>query len=252
MEVAVPALAKLTVSLRITGRRADGFHLIDAEMVTVDLADELVFSDGDGLEVVPAYAGAHPDAVSAGDDNLVRKALRAAGRSAQVRLVKRIPPGAGLGGGSADAGAVLRWAGVDDPEVAAAVGADVAFCVRGGRARVTGIGEVVDALDPVSRTFTLALAPFGCSTVEVYRAWDRLGGPISADGMNDLEPAALAVEPRLVEWRDRLAAASGARPILAGSGSTWFVEGDFPGDDRVVVRTATPPDVPATGLRPTT
>src|SRR4051812_1668097 len=193
----VPALAKLTVSLRITGRRPDGFHLIDAEMVTVDLADELTFRDGDGLEVVSVYDGAHPDAVSTGDDNLVRKALRAAGRSAHVRLVKRIPPGAGLGGGSADAGAVLRWAGVDDPAVAATVGADVAFCVRGGRARVTGIGEVVDDLDPVARTFTLALAPFGCSTVEVYRAWDRLGGPISPDGVNDLEPAALGLEPRL-------------------------------------------------------
>jgi 4-diphosphocytidyl-2-C-methyl-D-erythritol kinase len=53
----------------------------------------------------------------------------------------------------------------------------------------------------------------------------------------------LAVEPRLAEWRDRLAAASGATPVLAGSGSTWFVEGDFPGDGRVVVRTATPPPV---------
>lgn len=257
VEVAVPALAKLTISLRVTGRRTDGFHLLDAEMVTVDLADELVFSDGDGLDVIAAYDDDCPSAVSADDDNLVRRALRAVGRTAHVRLTKRIPPGAGLGGGSADAAAVFRWADVDDPAVAATVGADVAFCVRGGRARVTGIGEVVDALDPVERTFTLALAPFGCSTVEVYRAWDRLGGPTATNGPNDLEPAALAVEPRLAEWRDRLADATQRQPVLAGSGSTWFVEGAFPGGGRVVVRTATPPPVspsppgtPGTSVRP--
>jgi 4-diphosphocytidyl-2-C-methyl-D-erythritol kinase len=66
--------------------------------------------------------------------------------------------------------------------------------------------------------------------------WDELGGPRS-DGPNDLEPAALAVEPRLGRWRDRLADATGRTPVLAGSGSTWFVEGTFPGEGRVVTRT---------------
>ncbi|HEV7757398.1 MAG TPA: 4-(cytidine 5'-diphospho)-2-C-methyl-D-erythritol kinase, partial [Acidimicrobiales bacterium] len=56
-------------------------------------------------------------------------------------------------------------------------------------------------------------------------------------GANDLEPAALVVEPRLTQWRDQLAGATGEQPVLAGSGSTWFVEGAFPGDDRIVVRT---------------
>lgn len=249
VEVVVPALAKLTLSLRITGRRADGYHLIDAEMVTIDLADELVFGDGDGLEVVPgagtgvAVSGAD---VPAGDDNLVRGALRAVGRTSRVRLTKQIPPGAGLGGGSADAAAVFRWAGVDDLALASRVGADVPFCMRGGRARVTGIGDVIEPLPPLDATFTLLLAPFGCSTAEVYRAWDRLGGP-QAGGPNDLEPAALAVEPRLADLRDRLAAATGERPVLAGSGSTWFVEGAHPGDGRVVVRTAVPPPLTLLG-----
>jgi len=238
VEVAIPALAKLTISLRVVGRRDDGFHLIDAEMVTVDLADELVFTDGDGLDVTRTDAK-WPD-VGNGDDNLVRRALRAVGRTAHVRLTKRIPPGAGLGGGSADAGAVFRWAGVDDPGLAATVGADVPFCVRGGRARVTGIGEIVDPLSAVDRTFTLALAPFACSTVAVYETWDRLGGPTAGDRPNDLEAAALVVEPRLAEWRDRLAGATGLVPQLAGSGSTWFVDGAFPGEGRVVVRTVPP------------
>lgn len=227
------APAKLTVSLRVTGVRDDGFHLIDAEMVTLDLADELVFADGDGLSIVGRGGGL---AVVADDDNLVRRALRAVDRRAHVTLTKRIPAGGGLGGGSADAAAVLRWAGCDDLAVAASLGADVPFCLRGGRARVTGIGDVLEPLPLLERTFTLLTPPFGVSTPAVYRAWDSLGGP-RADGPNDLEPAALAVEPRLAEWRDRLGDATGAMPVLAGSGSTWFVEGAFPGGERVVTRT---------------
>ena len=225
----VRALAKLTISLRITGVRDDGYHLLDAEMATIDLADTLTFSDGDGLEIVGA------DVPSDGT-NLVRRALAVAGRRAHVRLDKRIPPGAGLGGGSADAAAVLRWAGLDDSELAATLGADVPFCLRGGRARVTGVGELVELLPREQRTFTLVIPPFGCATADVYRLWDELGGP-KGPGSNDLETAALAVEPRLAEWRDRFGDATGEQPSLAGSGSTWFVEGEFPGDDRIITRT---------------
>lgn len=217
------APAKLTVSLRITGVRPDGYHLIDAEMASIDLCDELRFAAGDGLVVT----GATGLPVPADDDNLVRRALRLAGRTAHVQLTKRIPAGAGLGGGSADAAAVLRWAGIDDPLEAASLGADVPFCLRGGRARVTGVGEVLEPLPPLGRTFTLVTPPLTCSTPAVYRAWDELGGP-RADGPNDLEPAALAVEPGLAVWRDRLAEATGQVPVLAGSGSTWFVAGAHP------------------------
>ena len=227
----VSAPAKLTVSLRITGVRPDGFHLIDAEMVSIDLADELQFADGDELAVL----GATGLPVPADDDNLVRRALRLVDRTASVTLTKRIPAGAGLGGGSADAAAVLRWAGVDDRVLAADLGADVPFCVRGGRARVAGIGEQLVPLPFIDQTFTLVTPPFGCSTPAVYRAWDHLGGP-TGDGPNDLEAAALVVAPELARWRDELGAASGQVPVLAGSGSTWFVEGAFP-DAGVVVRT---------------
>jgi 4-diphosphocytidyl-2-C-methyl-D-erythritol kinase len=215
--------------------RDDGYHLLDAEMMSIDLTDELTFTDGDGLEVL-APSGSR---VPGGDANLVARALAKVGRRAHVRLVKRIPIGAGLGGGSADAAAVLRWARCADLGVAAALGADVPFCLRGGRARVTGIGEVVEPMPFVERTFTLLIPPFGCATPDVYRAWDDLGGP-SSDGGNDLEPAALAVEPRLRGWRDQLGDATGITPSLAGSGSTWFVLGEFPGDGRKVVRTVPP------------
>jgi 4-diphosphocytidyl-2-C-methyl-D-erythritol kinase len=228
----VVAPAKLTLSLRITGVRDDGFHLIDAEMVSLDLADRLTIAEGDGVEIV----GVGGDEVAAGGDDLVARALRLVGRRAHVRVDKRIPPGAGLGGGSADAAAILRWVGYDDLEGAAHLGADVPFCLVGGRARVSGIGEVVEPLPHEPRTFTLLTPPFGCATPAVYVAWDRLGGP-TGPGANDLERAALDVEPRLADARDALAAATSAVPMLAGSGSTWFVEGAFPGEGRVVVRT---------------
>jgi 4-diphosphocytidyl-2-C-methyl-D-erythritol kinase len=235
-DVLVVAPAKLTLSLRITGIRDDGYHLIDAEMVTLDLVDDLVFAEGDGLVVREASGLTVP----VDDDNLVRKALRAVGRSADVTLTKRIPAGAGLGGGSADAAAVLRWAGCDDLELAVALGADVPFCLVGGRARVRGIGEVLEPLPHVERTFTLLTPPFGVSTPAVYRAWDAMGGP-TATGPNDLEPAALEVEPRLARYRDELGDATGVAPVLAGSGSTWFVEGAFPGPGRRVVKTIDTP-----------
>jgi 4-diphosphocytidyl-2-C-methyl-D-erythritol kinase len=230
----VVAPAKLTLSLRVTGVRDDGYHLIDAEMVTLDLCDELIIADGDGLEVL-AETGQRLH-VPSDDSNLVRRALALAGRTARVTLTKRIPSGAGLGGGSADAGAVLRWAGFDDAVAAAGLGADVPFCLVGGRARVEGIGERLTPLPFVERTLTLLTPPFGCSTPAVYRMWDRLGGPVSP-GPNDLEAAALAVEPQLGRYRDELGEASGEAPVLAGSGSTWFVEGAHPGPGRVVTTT---------------
>lgn len=232
----VEAPAKLTLSLRVVGVRADGLHLIDAEMVSLDLVDTLTLAPGDGLVVEEAGTGLP---VPATDDNLVRRALVAVGRSAAVHLVKRIPAGGGLGGGSADAAAVLRWAGVDDVEVAASLGADVPFCLVGGRARVTGVGEVIEPLVHREAAYTLVVPPFGCATPAVYRAWDDMGGPEGPSG-NDLEPAALRVEPRLAGWRDALGDATGEVPVLAGSGSTWFVPGAHPGDGRLVVRTRPP------------
>lgn len=241
------AFAKLTISLRITGVRADGYHLVDAEMVTLDLADRVELGPGDALEIVDETSGrGQRSVIGAGADNLVRRALTAVGRSASVRLVKRIPAGAGLGGGSADAAAVLRWAGrgsrgAEDLALAVGLGADVPFCVHGGRARVGGIGELVEPLvcrpgDP----YTLLTPPVAVSTAGAYRAWDALGGP-TADGPNDLEPAALLVEPQLVRWRDQLGDATGLTPVLAGSGSTWWVPGALPGvAGTVVARTVCP------------
>jgi 4-diphosphocytidyl-2-C-methyl-D-erythritol kinase len=224
------APAKLTLSLRVTGVRSDGLHELDAEMVTIDLADALTFTDGSGLTVIDGVIG-DLGLGALTDDNLVEKALELVNRRAAVRLAKRIPVGAGLGGGSADAAAVLRWAGVTSHEVAAQLGSDVPFCLVGGRARVSGVGECVDALPFEDRRFVLLLPPISVDTGAVYRAWDYLRRQEGAfsDGRevsgNDLEEAALTVAPQLRHWRETFAGITGMRPRLAGSGSAWFVEG---------------------------
>jgi 4-diphosphocytidyl-2-C-methyl-D-erythritol kinase len=219
--VDVLAPAKLTLSLRITGVRGDGYHLIDAEMVTLDWADTLTIDpDGDGLSADGPYAAGMP----LDGRNLVAQALRLAGRTAGVHLHKRIPHGGGLGGGSSDAAAVLRWAGYTDVAGAAQLGADVSFCLVGGRARVRGIGEIVEPLPFEALDVTLVIPPLTVSTPAAYRAWDALGMPRAA-GPNDLEPAAIEVEPALARWRDRIREATGRTPVLAGSGATWFLRG---------------------------
>jgi len=239
--VVVNAPAKLTLSLRILGLRADGYHLIDAEMVTLDWHDILTIDESStGLSSDGPYAADLP----MGAENLVSKALRLVERSASVHIHKALPLGGGLGGGSADAAAVLRWAGYEDVAGAALLGADVAFCLVGGRARVRGIGEVVEPLPFEPVDVTLVVPPMSVSSKRVYRAWDDLGGPHS-DGDNDLEPAAISAFPELATWRDRIREAAGVAPTLAGSGATWFLRGHHDLDaaltDAVVVRTTACP-----------
>jgi 16S rRNA (adenine1518-N6/adenine1519-N6)-dimethyltransferase len=230
--VELTAPAKLTLTLRVTGVRADGYHLLESEMVSLDLADTLVVEEGDGVIVsagATGESGRWSMAVPDGADNLVARALAVADRKARVRLVKRIPPGAGLGGGSSDAAAILRWTGATDREMASRLGADVPFCLAGGRAMVRGIGEDVTPLPYQEREFLLLLLPFGVDTAAVYRAWDTLAQETEPPGgggsSNDLERAALEVEPRLGEWKALFEEVTGRRAHLAGSGSTWFVEG---------------------------
>jgi 4-diphosphocytidyl-2-C-methyl-D-erythritol kinase len=224
------AHAKLTRSLKVVGRRSDGFHLIESEMVSLDLCDELEISEADdvGLTVIDAitWRGSGkpvPLEVPAGADNLVQRALCLAQRRARVRLLKRIPPGGGLGGGSADAAAVLRWAGWDDLEAASRLGADVPFCLVGGRAQVSGIGERLEPRPFVEEFFVVVTPPFGVSSAATYRAFDDLGaGSDEVAGTNDLELAACSVEPRLARWRSMLGEVARRPPLLAGSGSSWF------------------------------
>ncbi len=256
--VRATAYPKLTLSLRVLGLRPDRFHELDAFVVSLGQPHDVLEA-----YAVPAPGGVRTEVIEAagpsGDvpvdhTNLASAAAEAllvrAGRSGHgVRLVlrKRIPARAGLGGGSADAAAALLAVrrlldvDLDDAvlhELAATVGSDVPFCLQGGLGRIRGRGEIVERLDPVRGVgFVLAVPPFRLATPLVYRKWDELGGPRSTrvleaprplqrivpELVNDLEPAAEALEPQLVGFRTALEQAAGSPALLAGSGSSYVV-----------------------------
>ncbi|HVA52842.1 MAG TPA: 4-(cytidine 5'-diphospho)-2-C-methyl-D-erythritol kinase [Acidimicrobiales bacterium] len=216
------APAKLTWYLEVTRRRDDGLHELRSEMVTLEYADRLEVDEAsDFLRLEGPFSEVPLD-----EHNLVTRALDLVGRRAGVTLHKIIPPGGGLGGGSADAAAILRWAGGVSNEAALSLGGDVPFCQLGGRALVEGVGERLTPLPDEQRDVTLVLLGFGLNTRACYQAFDELlDGGATPRGRNHLEAAARLVEPRLGETMDWLRATLGDRVHLAGSGSTLFVEG---------------------------
>jgi 4-diphosphocytidyl-2-C-methyl-D-erythritol kinase len=185
--------------------------------------------------------GPFAEGVPTDDSNLAVRAAHAIKASVSIELRKAIPHGAGLGGGSADAAAILKYATpvagdrlhyLEVERIAATIGADVPFCLRAtGAMRVRGIGDDLVSVNFPELAIVIATPPFGCATAEVYRAWDALGGPtgvtIDIEGLpplrNDLEPAAHRVEPRLVEFKAAVEQAAGAPALLAGSGSSYAV-----------------------------
>ena len=237
------APAKLTLTLQVTGVRSDGYHLLRSEMVSIDLADSLWIGAGRGLTVSTAPAGAGegpgpgrpaPSAtVPVGHDNLVTRALAAVGRTARVDLVKRSRPAPGSAAAlpmpppsfDGRAAGIRRWPPAwarTSPSACPGAGRRWAASARWSPRCPTG--------SCASRCCSL---PFGVDTAAVYRAWDGMAAagelPPTGSGSNDLEAPALRVEPRLARWRTVFEQATGRRARLAGSGSTWFVEG---GPDR--------------------
>lgn len=227
----IDAFPKLTLSLEVLGRRADGYHELDGLVVSVNEPhDELVLRPADAVSI--SVHGPHAAGVPVDDTNLAVRAAREAGASVAIELYKGIPPGAGLGGGSADAAAVLI--GVDAPDpvlIAEGLGADVPFCLSGGAMRMRGVGDVLEPVELPELWFVIATPPFGCSTAEVYRAHDEMTymdlRRVSISGLpdltNELEAAAHKVEPRLAAFRDAVEHAGGSTAMLAGSGSSYFM-----------------------------
>jgi len=211
---AVEAPAKLNLELRVLGLRPDGAHEIESVMQAISLADSLQID-----ESAQAHLTISGLSAPAGPENLALQAAAALGRHARITLHKRIPAGSGFGGGSSDAAAVLRslGSGRDDVgAIAAQLGADVAFFLRGGRARATGRGEQLEPLPHVEAWFALAWPGLNLPTRAVYAAWDRVGG----EGRNHLFRAACEVEPRLRDFSADL----GAGWLMTGSGSAFFRE----------------------------
>jgi len=222
--------SKLTLSLRVLGTRADGFHDLEALTVAIDEPhDELTVDAAARTTIV--VSGPFAAGVPLDGTNLAVRAAELAGVPVAITLHKGIPHGAGLGGGSADAAAVLVALG--RPDLAAELGSDVPFCVHGDAAWMRGRGEILEPAAVPALDIVIAVPPFGCSTPAVYRAWDDLGGPTgrTVDGGvtglpplgNDLEPAAEHVEPRLAAFRRSVEAAAGRPALLAGSGSAYAV-----------------------------
>jgi len=222
----VVAPAKLTTSLAMVGLRGDGYHLLDAEMVTISLADTLTITPEDSGFTMTASRASRAEGLIDPTHNLCLDALALVGRQAAIALEKVIPVGGGLGGGSADAAAVLRWAGCADLTLAAQLGSDVPFCVLGGRAAVSGVGEIVTPLHHEERSFCLIVPDCAVSTPAVYRAFDAVGKQDFGQAhRNDLYKAALTVSPALATVVAALRTRTGLTPSLAGSGSTLFSEG---------------------------
>jgi 4-diphosphocytidyl-2-C-methyl-D-erythritol kinase len=262
----VAAPAKLTLSLRVLGTRPDGFHELDALCARVSAPVDVVTvaRGAPGAGVTVALTGPTSRGLPLDATNLaVVAAVRAGASDLAISVHKEIPAGGGLGGGSADAAAVLLALEQLAPSgrtpaeldaVAATVGSDVPVCLRSGLAWMRGRGEVVVPIGPAPELPVVVVTPpFGCSTPAVYREWDRLGGPVGEaqpappalaahlDSLrNDLEPAALAVEPRLAALRAALVAATGRPPLLAGSGSSYVVLVDGTGEpaDAIAARVA--------------
>jgi 4-diphosphocytidyl-2-C-methyl-D-erythritol kinase len=217
------AHAKLTWFLEITGVRENGYHELRSEMTTIALHDLLFLDEtGDHLQILNPFSSE----VATDETNLVSRALELVQRRAGVRVEKYIPVGGGLGGGSADAAAILRWAGGVSPEVALTLGGDVPFCQLGGRALVEGVGELLTPQMYERRDITLIVPEFSVSTAACYAAYDEMyGDGWRPDGPNALEVPAGRVEPRVKTTLAWLRAELGRDVQLAGSGSSMFVVG---------------------------
>jgi 4-diphosphocytidyl-2-C-methyl-D-erythritol kinase len=228
------APAKLNLSLHVVGRRDDGMHLLDSELVLLDLADRLLLMPGcSGLRV----EGEGAEGLPLDERNLAWRGLRAGlGDGPELvclALEKRIPSASGLGGGSSDAGAAWRLArasrGMTDPanhtELAdlSAIGADVPFFAAGvAAARIGGIGERVEAVPATGRHVVLLHPPFGLPTGAVFAELRRAEWGSEA---NDLLPAARRLRPELDELF-ALVRVAGGSPQLTGSGPTIFTLAD--------------------------
>lgn len=255
--------AKVNWTLRVLGRRPDGYHELRSWFVALSLCDRLVAVPGvSGPMQVTGEAAA---GVPAGPENLVLAAERAwreaGGQAPALRwlLEKRIPAGSGLGGGSGDAAAALRalehharrpLGPARCAALAAELGSDVPYFHGGADAELRGgRGEVLLRRAPVPRLrVILALPPFPLATAAVYQALQAppFEGPAPADeampprpGRNDLSAAACAVEPRLAEFQACLA---GHAPfVLSGSGSACYAPLPEAGLDLEPLRAALPP-----------
>jgi 4-diphosphocytidyl-2-C-methyl-D-erythritol kinase len=247
------AAAKINLCLHVTGRRPDGYHLLDSVAVFAGVGDRLVAEPDDGLSL--EIDGPFGAGLAADDDNLVMRAARLLGGAAgaRLRLTKCLPVASGIGGGSADAAAALRvlsalW-GVhaDLPGLALRLGADVPVCLESRPARMLGVGEVLTEVAVPRCGLVLVNPGVAVATSAVFRA---LGGAFSpplevrpwADAAslaswlggtsNDLQAAAIGLCPPIGTVLDAIAATGSLIARMSGSGATCF--GLYPTEEAAI------------------
>jgi 4-diphosphocytidyl-2-C-methyl-D-erythritol kinase len=258
----LPAFAKINLSLRVLGRRPDGYHEIDTVLQTISLHDTISVTLTKGAEV---FLSCDDRTLPEGPDNLVYRAAQsmqtrfAPGKGVHIRLEKSIPAQAGLGGGSSDAAVTLMaiqalWempAGLPEIlEIAGDLGSDVPFFFSGGAARGVGSGKHIAPLPDVPGQFLLVIKPnASVSTADAYRAlkarsltsaeaktilssshWSEVSNSSDSNELqNDFEPVAFALEPEIERAKVALMNAGAKTVLLAGSGSAVF--GIFDSED---------------------
>jgi 4-diphosphocytidyl-2-C-methyl-D-erythritol kinase len=229
----VEAYAKINLGLRVTAKRADGFHDIETIFQTISLHDTLTFTPSDTLTLT-----CDAPEIPTDETNLVLRAARAAGGApVAIALRKRIPAGGGLGGGSADAAATLRALGRPDPQLALQLGSDVPFLLVGGTAYATGRGEVLTPLPSLAGIpLVLVMPEERVGTAQAYAMLRRFSPPLGLERVramidddllghateliNDFEEPIFAALPHLGAIKTRLYELGATWAGMSGSGST--------------------------------
>jgi 4-diphosphocytidyl-2-C-methyl-D-erythritol kinase len=228
----VNAYAKINWSLRITGKRADGFHDLETLFQTISLHDTLTFEASDRLSLT-----CDDPTIPVDDTNLVIRAARAVRANVAIALHKEIPAGGGLGGGSSDAAATLIALGKPSSEIALTLGSDVPFFLTGGTAYATGRGEILTPLPRISGVPLLLLIPEErVSTARAFAMLQRFSPPLGIERyramidddllshatelVNDFEEPIFAMLPSLRTLKTQLYESGAAWAAMSGSGST--------------------------------
>ncbi len=254
MAVRVFAPAKINLTLHVTGQRNDGYHLLDSLVVFADIGDHVTVADGRGRRL--DISGPEAAGVPVKSNSILQAAQFMECDGLTFDLEKNLPTAAGIGGGTADAAAALRgiaqMRGLKVPQDVAALGADVPVCMRGRATRMSGIGDVLKEVPDLPKLWAVLVNPrVAVPTPVVFKALECRVNPAMpvdipkfetasdmaawmAKQRNDLQPAAIKIQPIITEVLARLRAAQGQLLVrMSGSGATCFALFDNPEAARI-------------------
>lgn len=230
------APAKLNLTLHVTGRRPDGYHLLDSLVVFLELGDVVTVTPG---PLSLSLTGPFAQGLAAEPNNLCLRAARLAERDVRITLEKNLPVASGIGGGSADAAAVLRALDAQ-PDRLETLGADIPACLASHPVRMRGLGEILTPLPPLPELQVLLVNPgHSLPTPDVFNALERRDNPPMPDHLpgfpdthaligflqecrNDLEAPAIRLMPEIADCLAAIRAAGATLTRMSGSGATCF------------------------------